>query len=141
MPSQHDKPKRWRPRFSLRTLAIVVTLVCAYLACWKPTAIDGIEDVQLHLLRVPSGFGHASSPLPLVVAIDVWELGFDDTGYVISTGSPNCVYYVWFFGVAARVPGRYPPARWRPPITRLSRYPLNFRTLPDEENVKQDPTR
>ncbi|MBI2478487.1 MAG: hypothetical protein HYV60_07565 [Planctomycetia bacterium] len=100
---------------------VVVTLVCAYLACWKPTAIDGIADVQSRLRSLPSGFGHASSPLPLVVAIDVWDVEFDDIGYVISIGSPNRVYYVWFFGAAVRVPGRYPPAgRWHPPMTRPS---------------------
>jgi hypothetical protein len=26
MTTQHDKPKRWRPRFSVRTLVILVTL-------------------------------------------------------------------------------------------------------------------
>ena len=123
MTSQHDKPKRWRPRVSVRTVVIVPTLVCAYLACWKPTAIDGIEDVQSRLLSQRSGFGYASSPLPLVVAIDVWEVGFDDTGYVISIGSPNRVYYVWFFGATVKVPGQYQPARWRPPTIRPSLAP------------------
>lgn len=28
MTSQHDKAKRWRPRFSVRTLVVVVALVC-----------------------------------------------------------------------------------------------------------------
>jgi hypothetical protein len=34
-----------RPRFSLRTLGIVVTLVCAYLATWQATKKYGIANV------------------------------------------------------------------------------------------------
>ena len=29
--------KRWRPTFSVRTLVVMVTLVCCYVACWGPT--------------------------------------------------------------------------------------------------------
>lgn len=45
MTSQHDKAKRWRPRFSARTLVIVVTLVCCYAACWGPTKVRGVGQV------------------------------------------------------------------------------------------------
>src|SRR5687767_11643873 len=40
------RPKRWMPRFSLRTLAIVVTLVCAYFAAWEPTKRIGVGAVE-----------------------------------------------------------------------------------------------
>jgi hypothetical protein len=46
MTTQYDKAKRWRPRFSVRTLVIVVTLVCCYMACWRPTKRRGVADVQ-----------------------------------------------------------------------------------------------
>ncbi len=42
-------PKRFRPRFSIRTLVIVVTLVCCYAACWGPTKTNGVEDVAEHV--------------------------------------------------------------------------------------------
>jgi hypothetical protein len=45
MTSQHDKPKWWRPTFSVRTLVIVVTMVCLYAACWGPTKRRGVNDV------------------------------------------------------------------------------------------------
>ena len=48
-------PKRWRPRWSLRTLVILVTLVCCYAACWGPTNTNGIEDVDAY-------YGHGWSP-------------------------------------------------------------------------------
>jgi len=43
MTSQHDKPKRWRPRFSVRTLAIVVRLVCVYFGAWEATKRHAIS--------------------------------------------------------------------------------------------------
>ncbi len=43
MPSERDKAKRWRPRWSVRMLLIVVTLVCAYLACWKVAAAESFK--------------------------------------------------------------------------------------------------
>jgi hypothetical protein len=36
MTTQPTTPKRWRPRFSLRTLVILVTIVCFYAASWGP---------------------------------------------------------------------------------------------------------
>ena len=51
MPSERDKTRRWRPRFSVRTLVIVVTLVCCYAACWGPTKTRGIEDVRQFVLH------------------------------------------------------------------------------------------
>ena len=30
-------PKRWRPRFSLRTLVLFMTLVCVYFGAWEAT--------------------------------------------------------------------------------------------------------
>lgn len=41
--------KRFRPRFSIRTLIIVVTLICCYAACWGPTKTRGVRDVEARL--------------------------------------------------------------------------------------------
>ena len=38
---------KFRPRFSLRTLAIVVTLVCAYFGAWEATKKYGIRRENL----------------------------------------------------------------------------------------------
>ena len=99
MISQHDKPKRWRPRFSVRTLVIAVTLVCCYAACWGPTKRRGIEDVQDRIIgREPSFFNAMDglfikyySPVPLIVAADHLLFG-------------KRVYYFWFFGFVAKLP-------------------------------------
>lgn len=39
-------PKRFRPRFSIRTLIIFVTLVCCYLGLWEATKTWGVADVR-----------------------------------------------------------------------------------------------
>ncbi|MBP89528.1 MAG: hypothetical protein CMJ64_22935 [Planctomycetaceae bacterium] len=56
--TQHDKAKRWRPRFSVRTLAIVVTVVCAYLACWEMTgrSCESGEFAPVPLIIVRNGW-------------------------------------------------------------------------------------
>ena len=69
MTTQHDKAKRWRPwRFSVRTLAIVVTLVCVVLALWLATNDRGIADVN----RVVKDLRAEGSRvvLPLVVEVE-----------------------------------------------------------------------
>ena len=99
-------PTRWRPRFSVRTLAVLVTLVCCYAACWGPTKTRGIRDVERRVFMVEDGsidaeiakglanlFGpgpcEVSATMPLVVEVD-------DTA--VST------YYFWFFGYVAKLP-------------------------------------
>ena len=74
--------KWFRPRFSVRVLLIVLTLICAYLACWKPTKERGVRDA-MNMVNGPPGWidgefvqkfsqsGYiaygGSSPIPLVV--------------------------------------------------------------------------
>jgi len=123
MPSERDKAKRWwRPRFSVRTLVIVVTLVCAYLACWMRTRTQGIDDVAMHASRVyMSGpyvmepnlipyqdvadltrraeHWHAISVVPFVVSINQ----SDDIGSTIWVPVHN-KHYFWFFGYVAKLP-------------------------------------
>lgn len=102
MTSQHDTPKRWRPRFSVRTLIVVVTLVCRYAACWGPTKISGEQDVYFHVNEKwnwPSTAVDSSRRWPLLV-------------YVVRIVRPSEVqrsevrggYYFWFFGYVAQLP-------------------------------------
>ncbi len=90
MTTQPTTSKRWRPRFSVRTLVILVTLVCCYAACWGPTKTRGVEDVPRRAFRGTIGLSsgnagedaamnerfyqsfNASPALPLVVGVN-WE--------------------------------------------------------------------
>ena len=87
MTTNPTTPKRWRPRFSVRTLVILVTLVCCYAACWGPTKTKGVEDVDNHVW--PASHEAVSATMPLVVEIK-WFGGR--------------LYYFWFFGYVAKLP-------------------------------------
>jgi hypothetical protein len=86
MTTQHDRAKWLRPRFSVRTLVIVVTMLCCYAACWGPTKTTGVEDVDsvTGLAIMPS------AKMPFVVAVDSWG------------GTRH--YYFWCFGYVAKLP-------------------------------------
>ncbi len=116
MTTQPTTPKRWRPRFSLRTLVIVVTLVCCYAACWGPTKTRGIEDVREYVgkrhrehmrltHRVPgsgtmqfryfqtSGYWpNESVSAPLIVGVNEWS------------DPRQRKYYFWLFGYVVKLP-------------------------------------
>ena len=50
-----------------------MTLVCAYLACWRATAIQGVEAVESQV-DVTARF--SSSPMPFVVyCAEYWDAG------------------------------------------------------------------
>ena len=84
-------PKRIRPRFSVRTLVILVTLVCMYAACWGPTKTRGVEDVGQHTLVSSSSV----TPIaPLILRTQA--------RYPCSRG-PDIGYYVWCFGYVAEL--------------------------------------
>ena len=105
--------KRFRLRFSIRTLVIVVTLACCYAACCGPTKRRA-EDVTRAANRTivaaanrntdPNpqwrslGIGRSVPVVPLIVASPqfTWE-----------AGQPFCKtrhYYFWFFGYVAKLP-------------------------------------
>jgi hypothetical protein len=84
------------PRFSLRTLAIVVTLVCTYFAAWEATKRFGVE----HVSRLPADANEVvymavASPAPFVV-------------YRVEGDEPYAGlfkrYYAWFPGVSIALP-------------------------------------
>ena len=125
--STHTTPKRWRPRFSVRTLVILVTLVCCYAACWGPTKTQGVKDVMPHInnvnnvpqaddLLLEAGINRglrelfgpwldASAAMPLLVQVDE-----------VSTTTHSRRYYFWFFGYVAKLPYErdLPPRKvWR----------------------------
>jgi hypothetical protein len=89
---------KFRPRFSVRTLAIVVTLVCAYFAAWEATKEYGIG--------LPTPWDYSShSPIPLLIVED----DASDMSYAVSanntlrTSGPRR-YYIWLFGPRIKLP-------------------------------------
>ncbi len=117
--STHTTPKRWRPRFSVRTLVILVTLVCCYAACWGPTKTRGPGDVQSRvneLTKARASFGRPSGAFrvatdaevvaPLIIATH--ESHFENwipLGSTLSMSVPQSrSYYFWFFGYVAKLP-------------------------------------
>ena len=104
MTTQHDKAKRWRPRFSIRTLAIFVTLVCCYAACWGPTKRRGRDEVFMLLNDVEQldnvfsgGFSYGGAHWDAYAVMPLVVEGYD---YNESTRH----YYFWFFGFVAKLP-------------------------------------
>ena len=85
--------KRFRLRFSIRTLAILVTLICMYAACWGPTKSRGIPQVQRD-----RGAFRPVAIAPLIVASDGWIKREGD--YLLVRRR----YHFWFFGYIAKLP-------------------------------------
>lgn len=111
MKSSEGKTQRrfWPPRFSVRTLAILITLFCAYLACWIPTkraaakigspnsppVVQSFTNKGMAMFLVP----HAEAPAPLILSQLEWEPR-DNTPPIQM--ERRC--YLWFFGITARLP-------------------------------------
>jgi hypothetical protein len=121
MTSQHDKAKRWRPRFSIRTLVIVVALVCCYAACWGPTKRTGVADVLRYVDpdRVKQMDRAKTRISPNAKQLEpVWPSWVSPTwsksaAFGESATLPLLVginfnatrhYYFWFFGYVAKLP-------------------------------------
>jgi hypothetical protein len=102
------KPRTFRPHFSVRTMAIFVTLVCAYFACWEATKrhakkLGGLksqisDELQVKIVR-------ASSSAPLVIREELgwsyWPRGIGEGG-VFPDRSVR--YSVWLFGPKFAIP-------------------------------------
>ena len=71
---------KFRPHFSIRTLAIFVTLVCAYLGAWEATKKYGVHDDR----NAPE-----SSPAPFLIKKRVGA-GAGTRTYILIDG-----YYLW----------------------------------------------
>jgi hypothetical protein len=96
---------RFRPRFSVRTLAILVTVICAYFGAWEVTkrnakvranaTVYGENDQPLRI-------SNATIPMPFLVVRD--ECQYRDAKPKEFRRS----YYVWLFGPMFRV-ADFPP--------------------------------
>ena len=91
-----------------RTLAILVTLVCVYLACWRATTRTGVNDVVSHVKaespspRFPGDMiemiESQSAVVPFVVLVDQWHPTAENVYNVRRR------YYFWFLGYVAKLP-------------------------------------
>ena len=92
-------PKRWRPRFSLRTLVLFMTLVCVYFGAWEATKRYGVgpePDFISSSLLSPLTWNE-SSPAPFIIGRDEGE--YESSGSpTISRWSWHRRYYLWLFG-------------------------------------------
>jgi hypothetical protein len=87
---------RFRPRFSVRTLAVVVTLVCAYFGAWAATKRYGVPAVPAKFpVEEDTGIIAAGSPTPCLVWRDEFRM---------KEGGLRRKYYLWLFGPTVKLP-------------------------------------
>jgi hypothetical protein len=98
-----NKVGRYRLRFSIRSLLILVTIVCLFLTCWIQTSSKGVRDLSRHEI---SNYGSRYSEravFPLLVAADERSLE-------IVPGMPRAQmvtrskYFIWLFGWLIELP-------------------------------------
>lgn len=103
-----------RPRFSIRTLAIVVTLVCAYFGAWEATKRYGVNEGQVIVGNVGqrgSFFTSEWSPAPLITSCLDHDVTVRDGGVVELRKINGWNYYIWLFGPKIKLPFR---SEWHP---------------------------
>ena len=94
------------PRFTLRTLAIFVTLVCAYLAAWEATRRYGLpERFSTHELchltyYDPFRPGIVYEPTALMPFV----VRYTEFGVHNRYDQNGDRYYLWFFGSKIKLP-------------------------------------
>ena len=88
---------RFRPRFSVRTLAIFVTLVCAYFGAWEATKRFGVPKGNVGHRSLGDAYAaviNAWSPVPFLIICNETS-PFDDDSQR---------YYLWLFGPTIKLP-------------------------------------
>jgi hypothetical protein len=88
--------RRCRPRFSLRLLIVVVTLICAYFGAWEATKRFGVNHVERLAADQNEAVNMAViAPVPFLV-------------YRVEGDEPYSGlfkrYYLWFPGISIRLP-------------------------------------
>ncbi len=101
-----NNPARFRPRYSVRTLAIFLTLVCVYFGAWEATKKYGVRKVSSDVISESEHVRFSKAPGPSLVLVDVHrrsERIKTNDGYVIHF-IPVRLYYVWLFGPKIKLP-------------------------------------
>ena len=119
MPSSPDKPKRWRPRWSVRTLAVVVTLVCAYFGSWPWLESQALRDVDGAATRACNTYFERNettfSQMGVIYSGFQTMLPDSTAPYVVCVHEATLHkasgtwrwrrrYYAWMFGPTLRLP-------------------------------------
>jgi hypothetical protein len=92
----------WRPRFSLRTLAVFVTLVCVYFAAWELTSRKGVAMIEAQARANERDdwwinyVSDVSSPLPFVVSYVAEPINHEGPEPMGPTWERR--YCLWIFG-------------------------------------------
>ncbi len=94
---------RFRPRFSVRTLAVFVTLVCAYFGAWEATKRYGVPDPDWPCFPPPDYkhekiVSYADCPTPFILGRDEFYI---DSGEHLHFARR---YYLWLFGPEFKLP-------------------------------------
>src|SRR5689334_4890285 len=118
----NEKPKRPWYQFSLRTLVILMTLVCVYFASWQATTTFGARRVVQVLhdspLREDEDIRYppwdVTTPMPFVVGTTEWSKYNSSSCFV----RRHCV---WFLGLTIRTPIAWKNAGY------VSPYPTQIR--------------
>jgi hypothetical protein len=96
---------RFCPRFSVRTLAIVVTLVCVYFGAWEATKRYGINiDLDWPARRtVLNALGDSTGPPQIRL---LWGYETSPAALIIVSDEPisKRKYYLWLFGPRFKLP-------------------------------------
>jgi hypothetical protein len=91
------------PRFSLRTLAVIVTLVCAYFGVWEATKRYGLRMTSP--IEPDTFVNGKGTSFPLVIWRDEMEgVYFDERGHVHGYRAGHTRYYLWFMGAMIKLP-------------------------------------
>jgi hypothetical protein len=97
------------PSFSIRTLAIFVTLVCAYFGAWEATKRHAANQFRSNPFETGSEtiyIVEATAPFPFIVrqkeSVVLWNgpLRF----YVQYKSKMLVHYYLWLFGLKVKLP-------------------------------------
>jgi hypothetical protein len=125
--------KHFRPRFSIRTLAIFVTLVCCYFGAWGATKRYVEKSWRYDV-------GQLSSPMPFVICETSTSLGhITSSGKFDPRGKSIRHWQLWLLGPKIKLPFE---SEWdaetlvsKSDGLRLTHYPINQRCL----SGKSDP--
>jgi hypothetical protein len=104
--AEKAKRRNWRPRFTVRTLAIVVSLVCAYFGAWEVTKRNGVPAVSSEVNSESTLVRSSRAPGPFLVLVDVHRRGKKTNtsqGYIIQFDQVR-LYHLWLLGPTVKLP-------------------------------------
>lgn len=116
-----------RPRFSLSTLAILVTLVCAYFGAWEATKKYGVQQrwtrTQVSGVEI-STVNDSDSPFPFYIKQRESVRYIVDANYLTRQfSSYRNRSYLWLFGIKIRLRDSGPSEEV---IRRESKLPMPY---------------